>query len=126
MDGMDRLASPYVRYMDDFIFWSNNKDSLLRLRNQVEDFANLELGLELKQRPIANRTHTGMDFLGFRVFPSRIALSRTSARRYVSRVRGIVQHCPNEKMAQMRLTSMTAFVMQADTHAWRTEKLKRI
>ena len=21
LDGMDRLASPYVRYMDDFVFW---------------------------------------------------------------------------------------------------------
>ncbi len=126
LDGMDRLASPYVRYMDDFVFLGNDKDSLFALRERVEAFANGELGLELKQRPFVNRTSAGMDFLGFRVFPERIALSRVSARRYVSRVRGITQYCADERSAQMRLTSMTAFVMQADSYAWRAEKLKDI
>ncbi len=126
LDGMDRLASPYVRYMDDFVFWGNDKDRLLALREWVETFANGELGLELKQSPFVNRTSAGMDFLGFRVFPERVALSRVSARRYVSRVRGITRHCADERTAQTRLTSMTAFVMQADSHAWRAEKLKDI
>jgi hypothetical protein len=112
--------------MDDFVFWGNDKDSLLALRERVEAFANCELGLELKQRPFINRTSAGMDFLGFRVFPERVALSRVSARRYVSRVRGITQCCADERTAQTRLTSMTAFVMQADSHAWRVEKLKDI
>lgn len=126
LDEMDRLASPYVRYMDDFVFWGDDKDSLLSLRDRVEAFANVELGLELKQRPFVNRTRMGMDFLGFRVFPDHVALSRVSARRYVSRVRGIVRHCADEKSAQMRLTSMTAFVEQADSHAWRKQKLKNL
>lgn len=126
LDGMDRLASPYVRYMDDFVFWGNDKDLLLSLRERVETFANVELGLELKQRPFVNRTRIGMDFLGFRVFPDRIALSRVSARRYITRVRGIVRHSADEKSAQMRLTSMTAFVAQADSHPWRARKLKGI
>ena len=121
---MDRLTSPYVRYMDDFVFWGNDKDSLLSLRDRVETFASVELGLELRQMPFVNRTRAGMDFLGFRVFPDRVALSRASARRYVSRVRGIARHCLDEKRAQMRLTSMTAFVAQADSHAWRAVKLK--
>lgn len=124
LDGMDRLASPYVRYMDDFVFWGNDKDSLLSLRDRVETFANAELGLELRQMPFVNRTRAGMDFLGFRVFPDCVALSRASARRYIARVRGIVRHCSDEKRAQMRLTSMTAFAVQADSHAWRAEKLK--
>lgn len=126
LDEMDRLASPYVRYMDDFVFWGDDKDLLLSLRDRVEAFANVELGLELKQRPFVNRTRMGMDFLGFRVFPDHVALSRVSARRYVSRVRGIVRHCADEKSAQIRLTSMTAFVEQADSQAWRKQKLKNL
>ena len=124
LDGMDRLASPYVRYMDDFVFWGNDKDSLLSLRDRVGTFVNAELGLELRQMPFVNRTRAGMDFLGFRVFPDCVALSRVSARRYITRVRGIVRHCLDEKRAQMRLTSMTACAAQADSHAWRAAKLK--
>lgn len=126
LDGIDRLASPYVRYMDDFVFWGNDKDALLSLRDRVEALVNAELGLELKQCPSLNRTSAGMDFLGFRVFPDRVALSRTSSRRYTKRVRGIMRHCADEKRAQARLTSMTAFVAQADSHAWREQKLKRM
>ena len=74
LDGMDRLASPYVRYMDDFVFWGNDKDSLLSLRDRVETFASVELGFELKQMPFVNRTRAGIDFLGFRVFPDCVAL----------------------------------------------------
>lgn len=126
LDGIDRLASPYVRYMDDFVFWGNDKDALLSLRDRVEAFANAELGLELKQSPFVNRTRVGMDFLGFRVFPDHVALARASARRYITRVRGIAGHCADEKRAQMRLTSMTAFVAQADSRAWRSAKLKAL
>ena len=106
------------------VFWGNDKDSLLSLRERVETFANVELGLELKEIPFVNRTRARMDFLGFRVFYDHVEFSRVSARRYITRVRGIARHCLDEKRAQMRLTSMTAFAAQADSHAWRASKLK--
>lgn len=123
LDGIDRLASPYVRYMDDFVFWGSDKTKLLDLRERVKEFAGNKLDLSLKQEPFLNRTSIGMDFLGFRVFPGRIALSRNSAQRYLSHVRGIQKHCVDEAKSQMRLTSMTAFVMQADSYEWRVKKL---
>ncbi len=126
LDGIDRLASPYVRYMDDFVFWGNDKELLLKLREKVVGFARGELDLELKGTPFVNHTSCGMDFLGFRVFPDRIDLSRASSRRYVAKVRGLSRRCADERTTQARLTSMTAFVCQADSHAWRVQKLKRL
>ena len=106
------------------VFWGNDKDSLLSLRERVETCANVELGLELKEIPFVNRTRARMDFLGFRVFYDHVEFSRVSARRYITRVRGIAGHRSDERRAQMRLASMTAFAAQADSHAWRAAKLK--
>lgn len=70
LDRFDRFRQSlsYVRYMDDFVFWSNDKDELLALRDSLESFADEVLGLSFKSRPFVNRTGKGMDFLGMRVF----------------------------------------------------------
>ncbi len=125
--GLRELSYPVGNYSRFTIYDPKEREiCAVPFAERVEAFANGELGLELKQRPFVNRTSAGMDFLGFRVFPERVALSRVSARRYASRVRGITRHCADEQTAQMRMTSMTAFVMQADSHAWRAKKLKDI
>lgn len=126
LDTIDRIAAPYVRYMDDFVFWSDDKDELKEILGTVREIAANRLGLELKAEPFINRTHLGMDFLGFRIFPDRINLSRSSASRYFRRVRAIVRNCHDEQWMQERLSSMTAFVSQADTLALRREKFRNL
>ncbi len=64
LDPLDRLFHPYVRYMDDFVFWGDDKASLLRIRDGVRAFVRDTLSLELKGEPFLNRTSHGMDFLG--------------------------------------------------------------
>mgnify|MGYP002517951718 CR=1 FL=1 len=123
---IDRVAAPYVRYMDDFVFWSDDKDGLKGILETVRGIAANRLGLELKAEPFINRTRSGMDFLEFRVFPDRINLSRSSASRYFRRVRAIVRDCRDERRMQERLSSMTAFVAQADTLALRREKFRNL
>ena len=124
LDAIDRIHAPYVRYMDDFVFWSNDKQALLDIRERVSTCLHDVLGLTLKQTPYINRTRCGMDFLGYRVFPSEVRLARNSVRRYISRVREIIKTYGDERTAQQRLTSMTAFVVQAETYEWRSKKLK--
>ena len=72
LDSLDRLLPgvDYVRFMDDFVLWTNSKDEILSCRARIMDFVENELGLTLKE-PILNRTSHGMDFLGMRVFPTR-------------------------------------------------------
>lgn len=124
LDGVDRIHAPYVRYMDDFIFWANDKHILLDLCEVVTSYVQDGLGLKLKQIPFINRTRCGMDFLGYRIYPCKVRLSRNSARRYLSRAREISDAYCDERTAQARLTSMTAFVAQADSFEWRFSKLR--
>ena len=67
----------YVRYMDDFISFSDNKNFLKTLLLEIEQFVEGELKLRLKDKvtTIAPVTE-GVPFLGFRVFPGLIRIKR--------------------------------------------------
>lgn len=126
LDPLDRKYSPYVRYMDDFVFWSDDKDELKRIRDEVVDFSGKSLGLAVKECPFINRTQAGMDFLGMRVFPDRVDLNRVSCLRYLHSMKRLMATEVDEGRLQQRLTSLTAFAAQADSVNWRKEKLERL
>lgn len=135
LDGLDRFASSrkerkgrkdsegYVRYMDDFVFWSDDKSALLSLRGEIDGFVGEALGLELKQEPFINRTRHGMDFLGMRVFPSAVRLGRASRLRYRRKIKAYDAAFERgewgEAEYQARITALTAFTEHADSRAWR-------
>lgn len=87
LDGLDRMFRPYVRYMDDFVIWSNDKESLKCIKDKVVLYAKEKLSLTLKDFPFINRTSLGMDFFGMRIFPDKIHLSRRSCTRYLKKLR---------------------------------------
>lgn len=113
----------YIRYMDDFVFWCNDKSALVELRGKLVCFLRETLDLETKQEPFINRTDKGMDFLGMRIFPSVARLARSSRVRYGRKVkayerlyeRGVF----DENELQSRVTALTAFAQQGDTLDWR-------
>ena len=123
LDGLDRRHRPYVRYMDDFIFWGNSREDMKRMLEDVVAYARDELGLSLKESPFVNRTVQGMDFLGMRVFPDRIWLSRASKRRFLEKTAFLERKLERGDIpqleAQERLTALTAFVRQCDSLPWR-------
>ncbi len=124
LDPLDRLCQgAYVRYMDDFVLWSDSKESLKKKRAEIIAFARENLGLELKGEPFINRTALGMDFLGLRVFPKRIRLSETSRKRFVRKANAyahdLVYSTMDETEYQRRITALTAFIAMADSHGFR-------
>lgn len=130
LDGLDRKWRPYVRYMDDFVVWADDRDSLKRIRDEAKRYAAGDLGLAIKEATIINRTSHGMDFLGMRVFPDSIRLSRTSRRRFLQKARALEWMLRmgriDEADCQARETALAAFTAQADATAWRRSKLKRM
>ena len=131
LDSLDRFQNRdgggsrfgYVRYMDDFVFWGDSKSELVALRGALTDFSRNCLGLELKQEPFINRTALGMDFLGMRVFPASVRLSRRSRIRYRRKIKAYDslyrRGCWNDGEYQAHLAALTAFTEQADSKAWR-------
>lgn len=116
----------YVRYMDDFVLWHDDRALLHGVAGSLAEFSDVELGLSLKP-PIINPVTTGMDFLGHRVFPDGIRLNRRSRRRYRIRVSRIMQEMDSgkitEREGQERLLSTTAFTSKATCATWRKRVL---
>lgn len=124
LDPLDRLCQgSYVRYMDDFVLWSDSKDDLKRKRDTIVSFARECLGLELKGRPFINRTELGMDFLGLRVFPHRLRLAKTACTRFSRKATAygcaLAEGTMDEATYQRRMTALTAFVANADSRNFR-------
>ena len=92
LGSLDRLvkevckAAGYVRYMDDFVVWGRNHRQLLEIRREV-DMKLDELGLGLKRLSTPQPSQHGMGFLGHRIYPHRIILSRRARARYVRKAR---------------------------------------
>ncbi|WP_394261838.1 reverse transcriptase domain-containing protein [Moraxella boevrei] len=69
-------AQYYVRYVDDFILLSDSQSELLTWLTQIEQFLHDVLQLSLKKSPICKPILSGIDFLGFVVFPHHIQVRR--------------------------------------------------
>lgn len=84
----DRLAvKGYVRYMDDFVIFHNDRNVLKSLRARTEDFLGENLMLQLKSSAtFLNRPSNGLPFLGRRIFPGIIRLRTENLRRITARM----------------------------------------
>jgi RNA-directed DNA polymerase len=70
----------YVRYMDDCIFWGDQKSEVITWQQQTERYLSDKLHLSLKYS-VLNRTEYGVPFLGFLIKPDRVLLLRSKKRR---------------------------------------------
>jgi hypothetical protein len=59
----------YLRYVDDFILLADNPERLLAWRGQIQAFLREHLQLELKALSAPKPVKSGVDFLGYIVYP---------------------------------------------------------
>ncbi len=85
----DRRQVPgYIRYMDDFISFSNDKSFLQNLLLEIERFTGERLKLQLKEKvTLIAPVSEGVPFLGFRIFPGVIRIKRENLVRMRRKVR---------------------------------------
>lgn len=77
----------YVRYADDFVLLSSDREELVEVLWQIETFLRQTLGLALHQDKVHIRTlASGIDFLGWIHFPDHRVLRTTTKRRMLGRV----------------------------------------
>ena len=78
----------YIRYADDFIILSENKDWLENLIFKIRDFLNSELKLELHPNKVYIKTSaSGIDFLGWIQFSDHRVLRTATKRRILKRIK---------------------------------------
>ena len=85
----------YLRYMDDWVIFAEEKSDLLWMESRIEAFLSKQLRLRLKPTGTwINRTAHGLSFVGWRIFPHHIRQRPKTRKRSLCRL--------NERMIQWR------------------------
>ncbi len=86
LDQFDRfmkqtLRLPYIRYVDDFVTFSNSKEQLNDVKLQMESFLD-DLRLQLHEtKSKVYRVRDGVNFLGYRLYPTHRLLKKDNGLR---------------------------------------------
>jgi RNA-directed DNA polymerase len=91
MTDFDRFARSmgcraYLRYNDDFLMFGDSKEELQEWRRRSRIFLDEKLKLTLSKDRVYP-TWTGVDFVGYRHFPEKVLIRKSTARRVKGRIR---------------------------------------
>ena len=113
----------YLRYMDDFMLFGKTRHEMRRRLADIREFLSNELSLELKDGVQLKATHSGVSFLGFRVFPFRTGLTSRSRRRFVTKLRLYEEEFLSGKLSEndlsRRMQAAVGFTEWADAAGFR-------
>jgi retron-type reverse transcriptase len=120
----DRLGiGGYVRYVDDFLVFSDDKKHLAEVRQQIAAFLT---GLRLRLHPaksVVFPVSQGIRFLGYRVFPTHRLLAKENVWRFRRRLRRLQSQYARHEIslahARQRVMSWIGHARQADTYRLR-------
>jgi RNA-directed DNA polymerase len=117
--------SKYLRYVDDFALFSDDRATLVSARKALEFY--LE-SIRLRIHPIKSQlseTRIGVSFLGFRILPDRIRVRNDNLRRGRRRLKS--QHCDHKNGSisliqfNQSLQSWEAHLKHGDTYRLRQQ-----
>ena len=78
----------YLRYMDDFVIFHNDKDYLKKLLVTLRGFLQIDFKLQLKEKAVfINKDQNGLSFLGWRIFKTTIRIRSQNYYRSVKKIK---------------------------------------
>jgi retron-type reverse transcriptase len=81
-------CAAYLRYMDDFVLFCDDKAQLHAWKTAVRGYLASSLRLSLHpKKSLVYHVKVGVDFCGFRIYPTHRRLRKSSIRRFVQRFR---------------------------------------
>ncbi|MSR59927.1 MAG: RNA-dependent DNA polymerase [Planctomycetaceae bacterium] len=113
----------YVRYVDDFLLFADDKRTLANAREEIAAFlGKLRLRLHPKKNVVFPVTE-GIRFLGYRVYPTHRLLAKENVWRFLRRVRQMQADYRRRRTTlpeiRERLMSWSGHARHADTHRLR-------
>jgi RNA-directed DNA polymerase len=133
--GLDRLmlerdgVRGYVRYMDDAVWWTNDRREGCAGLEAARLFLAEARHLEIKPPVRIGLTRNGLGFCGFRILPDRILLSRRRRQRYGllrrRAERGFAARQIDAPGLQAGYAVALALTLHADAEGWRRGQLRR-
>jgi hypothetical protein len=130
LDSLDQFVKrgqqcrAYIRYVDDFLLFGDDKARLHRWKEEIT--GHLErLRLTLHDRksvvfPVAE----GIDFLGYRVFPTHRRMRRVAVRRFTRRLRSL-QEAHRSSNIDVHRVSQSIQSWVAHSHHAQTYRLRQ-
>lgn len=135
LDGLDRLLSAstlvkgHVRYMDDIIWWGDDRQSIRDVLQFLVEWLWRERKLKIKTNVQIQPSSHGVTYCGFRILRGTIRLNRRRKRRYQQRrlywERLCRQGIISPQQLQRAYAGVHAITAHTDSRAWRLENLYR-
>jgi len=95
----DLRITYYLRYMDDFLIFDDDKKALIEARAKIRDFLKNRLGLQLHEgKTQVYKTKNGIKFLGFRIFNDYRRLASDNVKRFRKRMKKFAYLFDNARM----------------------------
>jgi hypothetical protein len=112
----DLHVRDYVRYCDDFCLFSDDKRKLNVWRDEIRRFLSDNLRLNFSYAEIAP-VACGVDFCGYRHFPNRVFLRKSTARRIMRRIKKIIALSPERRKDDPHIRGQIAAMKGWTRHA---------
>ena len=126
----DRLGPRYVRYVDDFLVFSDDKRLLLDVRAQISRFLERFRLRIHENKSVVFPTRDGIRFLGYRVFPTHRLLTQQNVRRFRRRVRWMQRSFAAGRLSleavRPRITSWISHARHASTYRLRADLFSKM
>ena len=116
----------YIRYADDFVILSTNRNYLINLIPAIGKFLKLKLGLQLHPNKIfLRKIKSGVDFLGYVVFLYYILPRTKTKRRLISKIKSRINDYKEVKISEIKLNqtiqSYFGYLSHANSYKLRQE-----
>jgi len=110
----------YLRYMDDFVVFGNDRREMVRLEHALEAWCGQVLGLGLHRKGGVKHYREGLGFLGFKLYRSHRRLKSVGVVRYVrhhqARSRAVQQGALPPDRLRQGVESWRAHASHANTY----------
>jgi len=126
----EKLQAPaYVRYMDDMVIWSDEKNTLLDIGKRFQVFIESELSLTLKPFCL-NSSVKGLSFLGYTIYPEKVLLNGESRSRFMAKMKNyhykLKSNVWSQKEYQNHVIPLIAFANHANSFGLRQKLMQTI
>jgi retron-type reverse transcriptase len=114
----------YARYMDDFIILHNDKRYLWELLYKIENYLRDNLKLNLNPKTGVFPGRNGIDFCGYRIWPSHIKPRKSTLKRAKKRLRKMARmYRANPEILERAKASIMSFLGYIKhCQGWRSTK----
>lgn len=133
LDGLDRKLQEdlrigaMVRYMDDVIWWGDDRAAMVATLKSTKEWLWSERELQVKPSVQIQRSAQGVSYCGFRITQGAVRLSRRRKRSYQDRRAFWEQQYTGGKLSarqlQMAYASVHAITSATESRAWRQHNL---